>query len=349
MIYIRRFSIMLALMGLFIMATGSHVNAMKTVNQKQPAITKWGAVKMVYNKNIMRKNPKNYSVGNYPGSGRINRMRVTSGAKHVKFQTAYFLSHNTSANWAAPQSAARVGRYVYVMYNYNAKFKDNRDFIVRYDTHKIKNYGIPLHHKDTKVDGVKVGPVFNGGHGQSLAYNPKNKQLWFLNMGRGSYYHVKAERVSIKTLRPNYQVRFKLSFNSSLMDNVLAFDKHGRAYTYVRSGGGSVKQGAYKIYYGSISTKGVHFNLARRAIRHAAGPIPQGMGYNPKNNRLYFVSDGSILSIPANKVNTLKRRDIKYVHVKTNREFEGITFDKHGHGLLLVLRPAELMRITGNF
>ncbi|UQS86100.1 hypothetical protein MOO44_00200 (plasmid) [Nicoliella spurrieriana] len=337
--------------GLFMVSTDSYqALAMTTKNQKQPAITSIGRIKTINNKNITRKLPKRYSNGYYPESGHINRMRVNGGAKNVHFTTSYFLSHDNSQLWAAPQSAARVGHYVYVMYNLNRSFNDKHDFIVRYDIRKMKNHGIPLLHKNKKAAGIKVGPVFKGGHGQSLSYNPKNKQLWFVNVGRGSAYNASAERVSMRTLRPNYQVKFKFTRNRLLsMDNSLAFDKHGRAYTYVRAGGGDVKVGAYRIYYGKISTSGVHFRVAKHAIRHAAGAIPQGMGYNPKNNRLYFVSDGSIISIPANKVNRFKKHDIHYIHVKTNREFEGLTFNRKGEGLLLVLRPSELMKMSGSF
>ncbi|MEJ6400825.1 hypothetical protein [Nicoliella lavandulae] len=324
-------------------------HAMTVHNQKQYAITSSPRVKLVYNRNITRGVPKEYSTGNYPGSGKLNHMRVNHGAKHVKFNTSIFLPHNGEARWTAPQSSAIVGHYAYVMYNYNGKLNDHRDFVVRYDLNKIHHHGLELGYTSNHKDGIKVGPVFNGGHGQSLAYNPKKKQLWFLNMGRGSYAKASAEQLSLKTLRPIYRINFRFSYNSSLMDNTLAFDNSGHAFTYVRSGGGNVRKGAYKIYRGSISRSGVHFNLMKTAIRHAAGPIPQGLGYNPKNDRLYFVSDGSIISAPAWKVNRLKKSDIRYVRVKTNREFEGLTFNRKGHGYLLTLRPPELMRMSGSF
>ncbi|MHA8263541.1 hypothetical protein ACYATO_07600 [Lactobacillaceae bacterium Melli_B3] len=235
------------------------------------------------------------------------------------------------------------------MYNYNAKSNDMRDFIVRYDMNKINDHGLALDQQTNHKQGVKVGPVFRGGHGQSLAYNPKKKQLWFINMGQGAHVYASAEQISLKTLRSKYRVKFKFSGSGSFMDNVLAFDKRGHAFTYVRSGGGNVKRGAYKVYRGSVSRSGVHFSLMKCAIRHAAGKIPQGMGYNPKNDRLYFISDGSIMSIPAWKVNRLKKSDIHYVHVKTNREFEGLSFNRQGHGYLLTLRPPELMRVKGSF
>ncbi|UQS86213.1 hypothetical protein MOO44_00810 (plasmid) [Nicoliella spurrieriana] len=316
-------------------------NAMSTYNQKQTAVTSIPSVKVVDNTNVFKK-LQPYSGGKYQSNnqGNLNHITVGRGATNVSFTTHAFLM--TSAG--SPQSAVQVGKYLYTMYNANRSESDNdlQDYIVRYDTSKLQNNQFP-------TDAIKVGPTFNGGHGQSLSYNPKTKQLWFLNIARGSAESAAAELVSQSSLKPTNKVQFKFSQNGSSIDNNLTFDKYGRAYTYVKSGGGSVPQGAYKIYRGSISTKGVHFTLMRSAIRYSAGSIPQGFSYNPKNGRLYFISDGVIISAPSGKLNNLSKSDIKYVRANTNREFESMVFTKSGKGYLISLRPDEMMTMKGSF
>ncbi|MBW1606434.1 hypothetical protein [Lactobacillus sp. Sy-1] len=331
----------LATVALFSSVGATSVNAMSTYNQKQAAVTSIPQVRVVQNPNITRSLPT-YSFGKYQlnNAGNLNHIKVSGGATNVSFTTHAFLM----TSQGSPQSGVLVGKYLYAMYNQNRSESDNdaNDYIVRYDMSKLQNHVFP-------TDAIKVGPTFRGGHGQSLSYNPKTKQLWYLNIARGSATSASAELVSQKTLKPTNRVQFKFSTNGSSIDNNLTFDKYGRAYTYVKSGGGSVPQGAYKIYRGTISTKGVHFTLMRSAIRHAAGAIPQGFSYNPKNNRLYFISDGSIVSAPAGKLNNLSKSDVKYIHADTNREFEGMIFNKSGKGYLITLRPDEIMTMKGSF
>ncbi|MHA8263603.1 hypothetical protein ACYATO_07935 [Lactobacillaceae bacterium Melli_B3] len=318
------------------------VHAMSTYNQKQAAVTSIPKVNVVDNPNITRSVPRPYAYGkNTDRSGGLNHITVKSGSKSVSFTTSIYLN---SFDSGVPQSAAIAGHYVYAMYNRNTSQVDDdlHDYIVRYDLNKVKDNQI-------SDDGVKVGPTFEGGHGQSISYNPKTKQIWFLNLAKGSDTHAAAELINPDTLAPTRKINFKFASNGSSMDNTLSFDKYGRAYTYVKSGGGNVPTGAYKIYRGSITTKGVHFDLMKSAIRHPAGDIPQGMGYNPKSNRLYFISDGCIISIPASKVNNLKKSDIRYVNTNSNREFEGMVFDHSGTGYLLTLRPNEMMKMNGSF
>ncbi|MEJ6401064.1 hypothetical protein [Nicoliella lavandulae] len=317
-------------------------HAMSTYNQKTAAVTSIPQVKVVQNPNITRALPNPYGYGQNQSNnqGRLNTITVNGGAKSVSFTTSAFLM----TSQGSPQSGALVGKYLYAMYNANRSESDNdrKDYIVRYDLSKLQNNQFP-------ADAIKQGPEFDGGHGQSLSYNPKTKQLWFLNIARGSDTHAAAELVSKSTLTPTNSVQFKFSSNGSSIDNNLAFDKNGYAYTYVKSGGGNVPQGAYKIYRGKITTKGVHFDLMKSAIRHSAGAIPQGFGYNPKNGRLYFVSDSSIVSAPANKLNNLSKSDVKYIHADSTREFEGLLFNASGKGFLISLRPDELMAMKGSF
>lgn len=76
------------------------------------------------------------------------------------------------------------------------------------------------------------------------------------------------------------------------------------------------------------------------------------MGYNPHNGRLYLVSDDSIQTLPARKLNgrgSLRPSDIKYTRFNSYREFESMIFDSTGHAMLLSNRNPELLRSTTRY
>ena len=74
----------------------------------------------------------------------------------------------------------------------------------------------------------------------------------------------------------------------------------------------------------------------------------QGVAVNPANNRLYFVSDDILTSVPTSGVQSgnFSADDIHYQAFDSGREFESLAFDQDGYGYLLALWPPELMQST---
>ena len=209
---------------------------------------------------------------------------------------------------------------------------DGRMNVVRYQGN---------HHQN-----VKAGPTFRGGHGQSMSYNPQNHQIWLVGNKSGASQHSSnVQEISPYSLRPLRKINF--SFGQSIISSNLAFDKRGNAYTYTITGGGFAPAGSVKLYKGRITDHSVKFHLVKQGIRHAPGETPQAMSYNPKNDRLYLVSDGEIISFPAKKIGHLSKRDVSYSKFPGRLEFEGLTFDHSGHGYLLL--HGEIMRSTRVF
>ncbi|TPR51629.1 hypothetical protein [Apilactobacillus micheneri] len=332
----------LLIFSIMIINTTNAYAKVKTYNQHGKALKPFNVshFKYVYNKNYTRKDyHKHYKRGH-----RIkdNNIRSFGGNYRTKLKTLMFLTSarkdSKHRRWN-PQSIAITpkGRYAFVMYPKE---------VVRYNLIKLHKMGVNYKHpnltrKQIKA-AVKYGPIINTGHGQSLSYNPKNHRLWFINMGIMNK-HAKLEELSIRTLKPIQIIKFHYSSVYSL-SNELAFDKHGNLYTYTRtSGDGAIKNGTIRISQGYIHHHKVHFKMIMQGIRHAPGYRTQSLAYNPRNNRLYFVSDGGILSAPVNKLGHLKKHDIRDTKFLTHREFEGLAFTKKGQGYLLLNRSPEIM------
>ncbi|XIF19429.1 MAG: hypothetical protein AJITA_00075 [Acetilactobacillus jinshanensis] len=135
-----------------------------------------------------------------------------------------------------------------------------------------------------ELKNVKYGSVFKGGHAQAMAYNPKTRQLWLLYNPQGS-----------------------------AMGDTLAFDNHGNAYMSIRTFGGVAPVGSLKLFKGKITDHSVNFHMVQ-GLRYAPGIIMQNMSYNPSNNRIYFITDGEIMSVPANHYSHLKLATLKLIN-----------------------------------
>jgi len=192
---------------------------------------------------------------------------------------------------------------------------------------------------------IKIGPKFNTGHGQSLAMNPKNGQLWFI--GAPVKVHSNVQQVSTSTLKPTKKINFMLKSTVTMGSN-LTFDKKGNAYFFTYSNGGWAPKGAVKIYKGKINKKSVKFHLVMQGLRYRPGTKPQSMDYNVKRNRLYFLSDSSISSVPVSKLGHLKPSQVEATNLNGKREFESLQFTKNGAGYLMTNKAAELMKTTSN-
>ncbi len=213
----------------------------------------------------------------------------------------------------------------------------------------------PLNPKSSEADYiykkyVRVSGQMTVGHGQTLAYNPKTKKLWYIPNAKRKWG--KAVMVNPDTLKQEASIDFVFKKNIKC-PSVLTFDKNGNAYVYTKSYGGWAPKNTAKIYKGTITPSKVKFRLVMSGIRYAPGDIVQSIGYNPANDCLYLMSDCSIIRVPVAKLNT-KKSKLKKSHIKAarfggQREFEGIAFDNAGNGYFLVNKPDEIMQVNRGF
>lgn len=294
-------------------------HAEKVINQHSSALATYSSHNF---RDVNNPNTTNHST-NYDGNDDPATLKTKSGS-YVNFR--HYKDLNGSENSHSPQSLA---------------IASNKDMFVAYNNYNDHMHVVRFHNNQ-----IKEGPIFKGGHGQSMSYNPKNHQLWLIgNKSGGSEHKTCVEEISQATLKPIRKINF--TFGQSVISTNLAFDRSGNAYTYTITHGGFAPKFSVKLYKGKITDHSVHFHLIMQGIRHSAGMIPQAMSYNPKTNRLYMVSDGEFVSFPANKIGHLKRRDVHYNKFPDHVEYEGLAFDKSGHGYLL-LHP-EIMRSTRVF
>lgn len=329
----------------------------RTYNQKRVALSGGTATYFVNNTNYSIVPKYSYGASNgYYESGTYQTqpyyMLATGGNFRRNAKTSYYLpvSYNSSGDMANPQSVAvsKSGQYAYVMY---PGFSSG---IVRYDLWKLNSLGVNtdnmaalrygLKRRDPQImAAVKFGPSLNVGHGQSLALNPKTNRLWFIRMDVVTRHPVFVE-VSANTLAPIKEIKTTFSHSYSI-NNELAFDNNGNAYTYVKYRPLGKHAGRIVIFKGKISAKSVKFKAVRQGILNGPGVQTQGMGYNPAKNRLYLVSDGVVTSVPVSKLGHLKNRDVKTTRFGTNLEFEGIAFTSSGTGYIMTIRGAQLFTI----
>ncbi|WP_282802516.1 hypothetical protein [Secundilactobacillus kimchicus] len=346
----------------------------KTYVQKGYGLTAYAAkrFKTVNNQNCFVKQPGTYSyspnyLAAYTFQTTPTAYNSVGGNQTVQLKTDLFLpvSYHQSGDLGNPQSIAITpsGSSAYVMYTKSGGA--NTGFVVHYNLRNLRKVVHTTNNlaairqatnalqKNTLnpqyqniLANIKVGPTFKTGHGQSLAMNPKNNQLWFVqNPGTAGGYTT-VQRLSKSTLKPCTTIHYRLRSNRHnrvTMGNNLTFDRSGHAYfsSYV-SGSRQLK-----IYQGTINTHQTRFNLIMQGLANRPGTKNQSIGYNSANNRLYFVSDDSISSVPVAKLGHLDSGDIQATTFNSGREFEGLTFDHAGHGYLLTNKGAEIL--TGNF
>lgn len=340
----------------------------KTYNQRGNALAGYNVkkYKTVKNRNLFVKRYTFKSSYSNIFQTKPTSIHSTKG-KAATFKSNVFLpvTYNKSADWGNPQAEvlSKDGKTLYELITKSSG--SNQGWIVKYNLGQLRSkFGISTSHMDalrrasydhsvgkmTSKDKqimkyVKVGPKFNTGHGQSLAMNPKNGQLWFI--GKPVAVNSNVQRVSTSSLKPITKINFKLKSTVTMGSN-LTFDKHGNAYFFTYSNGGWAPKGAVKIYKGKIGSKSVKFHLVMQGLRNRPGTKPQSMAYNAKRNRLYLVSDSSIASLPVSKLGKLKANQVEATNFSGKREFEGIQFTKNGSSFLLVNKGAELMQATNN-
>jgi len=330
--------------------------AYSTYHQKSSALSV-GKLRSLNNSRVHYvKAPKNYRhAKNTHGINTIKHSRGTA----VTFKTKYLLPlpgyHNQA--WGNPQSVATNGRYLYVLYCPTAWH--NRGRIVRYDMQKLNKLGLTPRQLQTAYTSnaaaqlashaaVKIGAPFETGHGQSLAYNWKNRHLYMWCDKEKSaatpvnqYGYIK--QIKADTLTPRYQIRFRLKHKRFSVPggHVLTFDTQGRAYFWSRP----TTHRVY-IYRGTISKHHVKFSLTHQVLSHGPGTHVQSMGYNPHTKRVYLVADDSIASLPVSKLagkGHLSKSSVRWTKFGSKREFEGLTFTKSGHAYLLSNHNPEIL------
>lgn len=313
----RQFWGVLATIGLISCLTIS-AHAMPIVHQKSNGLyaTSLRRTRHLNDKQVHYvKVPKHYAHAKHPHG--VDTLRAIKGRK-ITFKTKYLLpypGYHRQA-WGNPQSLTRAGRYLYVVYC-PTKLK-NKGRIVRIDEHKLaKLHATPRqlqkvytkaanHSKRERVirRAIKVGPLFVTGHGQSLAYNPRNHHLYMWcdrekapRVPVNQYGYI--NRISAKKLRPVHQIHFRLKQGRYAVPggHVLAFDRAGRAYFWSCPPG----HRAY-IYQGRITDHRVKFRLTRQILTRGPGTLVQSIGYNPRNHRLYLVADDSIVNLSVKKL-----------------------------------------------
>lgn len=196
---------------------------------------------------------------------------------------------------------------------------------------------------------AQLSPEVDIGHGQTLAFNPQNKHIYLAEDNTLTDLKSRDDNNTVlemdpNTLKPIREYNFKMYHGDSanLQLHTLTFDKDGNAYWGRKYGKG------YILFYGRLDENGVSFAASQNMVGNRGGSTNQGMSYNPQNDRVYFVSDDILTSIPAEKVrnSNFTADDIHYQAFDSKREFESLTFDQDGYGYLLALWPPELMQST---
>ena len=297
----------------------------------------------------------NYDWSKNPtGSETISSASGTKWSLKTKYllPTTHAARGNGKYDVTNPQSAATNGKYLFVAYAPHQL--NGMGFVVRYDRAKLASMGFVKAQAglDTKTpaSGIKVGPMFKVGHGQSLAYDKKHHSLWMwkdsTSMKPTKWSTI--QRISATSLKPNKAIKIHMSNHGANVPagHNLTFDTTGHAYWWGISGG------KVKIYKATISGNHISVTLTKQLLAHQTGTHQQSMGYNPKNGRLYLVSDDSIASLPANRLNgrgSLTNGSFKYTRFKSGREFESFFYDASGHGMLLSNRNPEVLMSTSRY
>ncbi|ETY74169.1 hypothetical protein [Lactiplantibacillus fabifermentans] len=309
-------------------------------------------------------------------AGTIGLLRRTNDAySNYSFKTSVYLPIDykdfaTKAVFGDPQSAtfSKDDKYLYVLYNVpddaTRPISEQTGWVIRYDWAGILKYskngsmdnirratnhyynGNMSAQDKTILSYIKVGPQFKSGHVQSLALNPKTNQLWFIKAYKDSYTAT-AQRLSASTLKPNASVNFTLS-SKVHMGSTLTFDNAGNAYFWTQTASTSwAPKNSVKFYKGSLGSGNVHFKLVMQGLLRAPGSTLQSVSYNPKNGRLYLVSDESIFSVPASKLGSLSASDVSATNFSGTREFESLVFKHNSNaGYLLTNKGPEIMQMV---
>lgn len=230
----------------------------------------------------------------------------------------------------------------------------NLYYIARYGNDKNGKYAVSAADRATYNQCVKVGPLMAIGHGQALAYNPKDGHLWMYldkQNANKSYTETKSvlQRINMSSLKAEYTINYTTKNSSGTVVpplHNLAFDKAGNFYSY------SYSSSSIKIYRGQILDDNVVQLSLSQIIKKSIGTCKQGLMLDLQNNKMYIESDDALMSLPLGKVGSLAKNDLAYWTFKTGsgkygREWEG-GFFANGQGHFLMNKGVEILKATFN-
>ena len=281
-------------------------------------------------------------------------------AKYQKIAKSYRYSYNTraKAKQTVKTATTKMARWM-------KSYKMHKAKIAKYNT-KISGIQSQIDTYQGQIDDAKaqnpdmfkyvdiaqtaqLSPEVDIGHGQTLSYNPQNKHIYLAEDNTLTDLASRDDNNTVlemdpNTLKPIREYNFKMFHGDSanLQLHTLAFDKNGNAYW------GRKLNGGYMFFYGRLDENGVSFQASSSMVGKRGGTTNQGVAVNPANNRLYFVSDDILTSVPTSGVQNgnFSADDIHYQAFNSGREFESLAFDQDGYGYLLALWPPELMQST---
>lgn len=281
-------------------------------------------------------------------------------AKYTKISKSYKYSYATrnKAKKTVKQATAKMAKWMKSYQMHKAK-------VAKYNT-KISGIQNQLNTYQSQIDAAKaqnpemfkyveiaqtaqLSPEVDIGHGQTLSFNPDNGHIYLAEDNTLTDLASRDDNNTVlemdpDTLKPIREYNFKMYHGDSanLQLHTLAFDKDGNAYW------GRKYNGGYIFFYGRLDQNGVSFQASSSYVGNRGGSTNQGVAVNPANNRLYFVSDDILTSVPTSKIQSgnFSASDVHYQAFNSGREFESLAFDQDGYGYLLALWPPELMRST---
>jgi hypothetical protein len=310
---------------------------------------------------------------------KVNTIKAKTNVRQaITLKTKLFLppTNKKSGDFGNPQSMAfdSTGKYLYELISNGDG--TNKGRIVRYDYPSLLKAGLgagkglpelrrafsyrqqnilkPDQKKLLSKVKIKIGPLFNIGHGQSLAYNLKTNELWMSKdeqaKGGGwkSGYDATVQRIDPNSLKPNKSISFRMQANETggkiMEPHNLTFDADGHGYWAANGDGGSMRIYQLDIDGSSVSAK--YVQQIKNGINKGVKNHIQSTGYNAANNRLYVVADDTIWSMPVDKLGSLKSDDLAYTKFASQREFESFIFDAQGYGYLLTNLGPEVLKST---
>ncbi|QBO35622.1 hypothetical protein EQG49_03685 [Periweissella cryptocerci] len=230
----------------------------------------------------------------------------------------------------------------------------NLYYIARYGNDKNGKYAVSDADRASYNQWVKVGPLITIGHGQALAYNPKDGHLWMYldkqNKDK-SYTETKSvlQRINMTSLKADYTINYTTKNSSGTVIpplHNLAFDNSGNFYSY------SYSDSSIKIYRGQILDDNVVQLSLAQVIKNSIGTCKQGLMLDLQNQKMYIESDDALMSMPLGKVGGLAKKDLSYWTFKSGsgtygREWEGGFFAK-GQGHFLMNKGVEILQASFN-
>ena len=329
----------------------AHNQAYQEAYKKAPFAKKESLVKTINSNKLWRNNQVNFrnnAKKNYQGW-------KTKKAKYTKYTTSRY-SYKTRTKYKKLVATAKKK-----MATWMSSYQKHKSKITAYDK-RLKGYGKTLKGYETEINKVKssdpvmfrnadiaqtaqLSPLINIGHGQTLTFNPANQHLYLAEDESLTDLDVNDNNQVLEmdpnTLQPLREYKFKMLHDGSNFQlHTLAFDKSGNAYWGRKTGAG------YMYFYGRLDENDVKFAPSKTIIGKRGGNTNQFVSVNPKNDRVYFVSDDILTSTPTSEVrgSSIKANDIHYQVFNSKREFEGLAFDQSGYGYLLMLWPPELLK-----